>query len=143
MKVFRCEECHERGGHLVFRETKNNKRKYSYVGHYDPTKKSKRRWCYLNSTCLNNIDFDAEWFDKDYSKLIWKIQSVYNQKGKTPMLAGLVLKAARLLEKNGFLIYRIAERLEHDVSHVFVTEKEIEGFLDERFNDKTKKKYTN
>jgi len=148
MKVYRCLKCEKKGGYLVFRRTKNKKFKYPYVGHYDPTKKSKKKWCSLNSVQLNTIDFDDDWYYDEYAKLIQKIQydnqrDVENQKNQygyknnmiNQKIARLVRRAARLLNKKGFLTYRIADRLDQNINHVFITEKEIEEILPSRFSE--------
>lgn len=130
MRVYRCTKCEKRGGYLVFRSTKKNNYKYPYVGHYDSLKKSKRTWCSLNKAQLNQIEFNEDWYEK-YIRLIRKIQIKYRELGEDPVVAKYTLQAARLLEKKGFLTYRIADRVYHNVSHIPISEKEIQDILDE------------
>lgn len=131
MRVYRCTKCEKRGGYLVFRSTKKNNYKYPYVGHYDPSKKSKRTWCSLNKTQLNQIEFNEDWY-ANYIKLIRKIQRKYRELGEDQIVARHTLQSAKLLEKKGFLTYRIADRVYYDVSHIPISEKEIQDILDER-----------
>jgi len=148
MKVYRCSKCQKKDGYLVFRKTKHDKFKYPYVGHYDPTKKSKKKWCSLNPKQLNSIDFNEDWYDDEYSKLIQKIQydnymDIENKKHQygfqnkavNQKIARLVRRAGRLLNKNGFLTYRIADRLDQDITHVFITERNIAQRLPSHFSE--------
>lgn len=139
MKVHRCTKCKQRGGYLVFRKTKKNvQRKYPYVGHYDSKKKSKRRWCSLNEEQLNTIEFDETWYQIDYWKLIEKAQSEYQKHGQNQVTEDALVKASKLLEQHGFLKSSVSDRLFHNFTHLFVTEKFIEDILPDKFNDKPK-----
>ena len=140
MKVHRCTKCEKRRGYLVFRKTKKNVQwKYPYVGHYDPTKKSKRRWCSLNEKQLNEIEFDEDWYQIDYGKLIKKAQIKHMKNGINSVSEGMLVKMGKLLEDNGYLKYRIADRIFHNFYRPFVTEKFIEDSLPDKYNDKPKK----
>lgn len=131
MKVYRCTKCDQRGGYLVFRSIKKNNLKYPYVGHYDSTRNSKRKWCSLNKKQLNQIEFVEDWYDK-HLKLIEKIQVEYKELGEgNPTLDKHILKAAEMLEKNGFLTYRIEDRVCYDVNHIVISEKEVQNILEE------------
>lgn len=139
MKVHRCTKCNKRGGHLVFRQTKKSVQwKYPYVGHYDPTKKSRRKWCSLNEEQLNRIECSEDWYQTNYAELVQKAQTEHKKKGENPISEDALVKAAKLLEKNGFLKYKIADKLFYDFSHVFMTEKFIEDCLPDKYNDKPK-----
>jgi len=140
MRVHRCTKCQKRGGYLVFRKTKTNvQRKYPYVGHYDSTKKSKRQWCSLNEEQLNSIEFDDDWYQIDYGKLIEIAQSEFKKHGENTISDAALIKASELLEKNGFLTYRIFDKVYHSMTHLFVTEKFIEDCVGDKYTDKPKK----
>ena len=140
MRVHRCQKCEKRGGSLVFRQTKRGIQwKYPYVGHYDPTKKSKKRWCSLDKEQLNRIEFTEDWYQIDYGKLIETAQSEYKKHGENIISETALIKAGKLLEENGFLKYRIFDKVYHDVTHIFVTEKFIEDTIGDKYTDKPKK----
>lgn len=140
MKVHRCTKCQKRGGYLVFRQTKKNvKWKYPYIGHYDPTKKSKRQWCSLNETQLNTIEFVDDWYQIDYGKLIEKAQYEHKKQGENRISEDALVQAGELLEKNGFPKYRIADKIFYNLTHIFVTEKFIEDTIGDEYTDKPKK----
>lgn len=140
MKVHRCMKCNQRGGYLVFRQTKKSVQwKYPYVGHYDPSKKSKRKWCSLNDKQLNSIEFNGDWYQNNYGNLIEKAQIEHKKNGENPISEEALVKASKLLEKNGFLKHKISDRIFHDFTHIFITEKFIEDVSPDRFNDKPKK----
>lgn len=140
MKAHRCTKCQKRGGYLTFRQTKKDvNRKYPYVGHYEPTKKSKRKWCSLNEEQLNTIEFVEDWYQKKYFKFIKKAQMEHMKNGENQISEDLLVKAGKLLEKNGFLKEKIGDRLFHNFTHVMITEKYIEDVLPDKYNDKPKK----
>ena len=111
----------------------------AYVGHYDPTKKSKRRWCSLNKKQLNTIEFVEDWYQIDFGELIQKAQYEHKKHGENKITEDALVKAGELLEEHGFLKHKTSDRLFHNFTHVFVTEKFIEDTLDDRFSDKPKK----
>jgi len=140
MRVHRCTKCQKRGGYLVFRQTKKSvKWKYPYVGHYDPTKKSKRQWCSLNEEQLNSVEFADDWYQIDYAKLIQKAQYEHKKQGENKISEDAFVKAGKLLEENEFLKYRIADKVFHDASHIFITEKFIEDTIGDKYTDKPEK----
>lgn len=57
MKITTCPKCQKNGGYLAFRQAGNSKTKYPYVGHYDSSKNSRTRWCYLTKNLLSNVEF--------------------------------------------------------------------------------------
>ena len=115
MKIHRCTFCKTKGGFLTFRETSWRMRiKYPYVGHYDPTKKSKRRWSELNKKQLNQIQFRDDWYQIDYIQLIKNSQEKYLITGIDSLPKELIVELGNLLENNGFLKYRIGERIFYD-----------------------------
>lgn len=139
MKVHRCTKCQKRGGYLVFRQTKKNvKWKYPYIGHYDPIKKSRRQWCSLNENQLNTIEFVDDWYQIDYGKLIEKAQYEHRKHGENKISEDALVQAGELLEKNGFLKYRIADKIFYNLTHIFVTEKFIEDTIGDEYTDKPK-----
>jgi hypothetical protein len=128
MRIVRCPRCEKTGGYLVFRKTKT-KLKYPYVGHYDSSKKSRRKWCSLTLNQLNEIEFSDKWFG-GYVDQVKLARRTYLQKGEGEEVKILVNEAGRILEKNHYLIYRIADRVTHDIYFLHTTDEEIMGFLE-------------
>jgi hypothetical protein len=59
-KLF-CTKCYQSGGTLTRRQAGNgDKNEYFYMMHYDPTKKSKKRSCYLGYAGLTRVGFEDE-----------------------------------------------------------------------------------
>ena len=138
MKIYRCTKCEQRGGYLVFRTTRaKTLQKYPYVGHYDSTKRTRRRWCSLNKEHLNKIEFRDDWYQHDYINLIKKSRFPKNQARSN--IEKIWVNAGKLLEKNGFQKNRIGERLLYDLTYTFLTEKYVEDLLPSEYSDKPKK----
>jgi predicted Zn finger-like uncharacterized protein len=57
MEITRCPKCQKNGGCLVFRPAGNSKSKYPYVVHYDSSKNSRTRSCYLPTNLLSKVEF--------------------------------------------------------------------------------------
>ncbi|MGI0027136.1 MAG: hypothetical protein ACREAD_04765 [Nitrosopumilaceae archaeon] len=55
MEITICPKCDASNGYLVFRPAGNSKNEYPYVGHYDSSKGSRTRWCYLTKKSLSNV----------------------------------------------------------------------------------------
>ncbi len=113
--------------------------KYPYVGHYDPSKKSKRKWCSLNIEQLNSIESPEDWYQIDYWKLIEEAQSEHKKNGENQKSEDALVKACQLLEKHGFMKPYISDKVFHNFTHIFITEKFIEDVLPDKYNDKPKK----
>ncbi len=131
MKISFCPKCNEHNGTLVFRTTRKNNRKYPYVGHYDPSKKSKKRWCSLGLKKVLDVTFDGDWYYeyillmREMKKFVKEHDNDINTVPETKLD-----EVADLLEKNGYLKYLIADKIYHDVYHVLLpTTKEIEDTL--------------
>ena len=133
MKINLCPKCNNKGS-LIFTTTKRNGRKYSYVQHYDPITKSKKK-CNIPIKELVRIKFDGKWY-KVYEYVITMIQGLCDgyyrsaeQRMFNPYLSSRIYgldivagyqrsilhAAGSILEKNGYLKYRISERIMWDV----------------------------
>ena len=120
---------------MTFRRTKQSaSRKYPYVGHYDPAKKSKRTWCSLNEKQLNSIEFIDGWYQNTYASLIREARVEIMNNGNIPKLDRLIVRAGKLLEENGYLKNRIGEKIICDIS-CLVLEKSIHDTLNQKWKN--------
>ena len=112
MKINKCPKC-KKSGFLVFRHTKYKDLKYPYVGHYDSTKKSSKRWCYIEIEDLT-IQSKPNW-QIHYDMLIKKWLKLWNRNHSVKESIRPLKKAAKLLEKNGHNQKTIWKKLESDM----------------------------
>ena len=102
---------------------------YPYVGHYDPTKKYRKRWCSLNENQLNSTELLDNWYQNDYHNLMKKVRIRARKDEYTQESKEMFVRAGKLLEKHGFPKYRIGSKLLYDLNHWTVLEKPIEDAL--------------
>ena len=144
MKIRDCPRCHKKGS-LTFRYVKKRGSKYAYVKHYDPTKKSKTSWCYLQPGELLVVKFNEDW-NEQYLRLIRKIGSQYrtqfNSDEKQLQHIFLVsslemmpekfsedkiwgktwIHASKILETNGFPAHLVHDKVRSDLFKMSVLE---------------------
>lgn len=140
MKIEICPRCRKKGS-LTFRFTKKRNHKYPYVKHYDPKKKSKISWCYLQEGEHLAVKFTGSWYNQ-YLRLIRKISKQYrtqfnygNQQFHYIILISSVemmqdkfsenetwgktwFMASKLLEKNGYYVDLVHDKVRYDLSSV-------------------------
>ena len=133
MQISSCPKCNKKGS-LIFTTTKRNGRRYSYVQHYDPRTKSKKK-CHIRVKDLVRIKFDERWY-RVYEIIITIMQvmcdvcskptdhvmrnqysspRVYGLNGVAALHPSILEAAGNMLEKHGYLKYRISEKIMWDV----------------------------
>lgn len=113
MKVAKCPLCGKKG-FLTFRYTKFKDMRYPYIGHYDPKKKTKRRWCHMNSIHRKKLDKKILW-QETYYKLIADGDRIREKTEERQNWGKPLIKAARLLENNGYQTDQIEPKLLRDL----------------------------
>ena len=131
MKIDSCPKCNRKGS-LIFTTTKRNGKKYSYIQHYDPKTKAKKK-CSIPIKELVQIKFNAHWYQV-YKSLITIIQimcdayikdlvgstrelhiRIYGLNAVAAYHRSILEAVGCILEENGYLKYRISERIMWDV----------------------------
>jgi hypothetical protein len=72
-------KCGTKGGVLTFRRAGNSKKKNSlYIQHYDPTKKSGKRTCYISKKNITLIELNDKRYHRQYKPLTQKYTEMLN-----------------------------------------------------------------
>jgi hypothetical protein len=92
-----------------------HRRERYFFGHYDSTKKSKKKWCSIKKVQLTEVKIDDKRYFSEYKSLIPKIADALQQSDDM-QVNGLCKSATKILAELGWLSRFVMDKIKEDVN---------------------------